>query len=136
MGSHTLQSKGAIALIIVSAALAMFMSALDGTIVNIALPTISSDFGLTTSTVSWVSTIYLLVSAGSFFLMGKLINVAGYKKNLHLRIPSLHLRLFCLRIFAGRPRVLPSSAGIPCIPGTWRKYHDCYRPRDYLELSP
>ncbi|HJJ58901.1 MAG TPA: DHA2 family efflux MFS transporter permease subunit [Methanocorpusculum sp.] len=95
MGSHTLQSKGAIALIIVSAALAMFMSALDGTIVNIALPTISSDFGLTTSTVSWVSTIYLLVSAGSFFLMGKLINVAGYKK-----IFILGFLLFTLGSFA------------------------------------
>lgn len=80
MGSHTIQSKGASALIVIAATLATFMSALDGTIVNIALPTISSDFGLTTSTVSWVSTIYLLVSAGSLFLMGKLINVAGYKK--------------------------------------------------------
>ena len=80
MGSHTLQSKGAIALITIAAALAMFMSALDAAIVNIALPTISSDFGLTTSTVSWVSTIYLLVTAGSLFLMGKLLTIVGYKK--------------------------------------------------------
>jgi hypothetical protein len=39
-------------LLIISISLATFMSALDGTIVNIALPTISSAFNVSTSTVS------------------------------------------------------------------------------------
>ena len=51
----------ALKLIILSAALAAFMSSLDGTIVNIALPTISDIFDLPSSSVSWVSTIYLSI---------------------------------------------------------------------------
>jgi hypothetical protein len=59
-------------LLIVSISLATFMSALDGTIVNIALPTISSAFDISTSTVSWVSTVYLLVMAGCVLIFGKI----------------------------------------------------------------
>jgi EmrB/QacA subfamily drug resistance transporter len=67
-------------LLIISISLATFMSALDGTIVNIALPTISSSFDLSTSTVSWVSTIYLLVMAGCVLIFGKLSDGIGFKK--------------------------------------------------------
>ncbi len=67
-------------LLILSISLAAFMSALDGTIVNIALPTISSDFHLSSSTVSWVSTIYLLVMAGCVLIFGKLSDGIGFKK--------------------------------------------------------
>jgi len=56
------------------------MSALDGTIVNIALPTISKGFDISTSTVSWVSTIYLLVMAGCVLIFGKLSDGIGFKK--------------------------------------------------------
>lgn len=69
-----------LALILVSASLATFMAALDGTIVNIALPTISDTFGLTSSSVSWVSTIYLLVMAGSLLVFGKISDSLGFKK--------------------------------------------------------
>ena len=67
-------------LILLSASLATFMSALDGTIVNIALPTISDSFDLTSSSVAWVSTIYLLVMAGCLLIIGKLSDVVGFKK--------------------------------------------------------
>lgn len=67
-------------LLIISISLATFMSALDGTIVNIALPTISEVFSVTTSTVSWVSTIYLLVMAGCVLIFGKISDVIGFKK--------------------------------------------------------
>jgi EmrB/QacA subfamily drug resistance transporter len=67
-------------LLIISISLATFMSALDGTIVNIALPTISEAFNVTTSTVSWVSTIYLLVMAGCVLIFGKISDVIGFKK--------------------------------------------------------
>jgi EmrB/QacA subfamily drug resistance transporter len=68
------------ALLIISISLAAFMSALDGTIVNIALPTISKGFDISTSTVSWVSTIYLLVMAGCVLIFGKLSDGIGFKK--------------------------------------------------------
>ena len=67
-------------LLIISISLATFMSALDATIVNIALPTISSAFNVSTSTVSWVSTIYLLVMAGCVLIFGKVSDVIGFKK--------------------------------------------------------
>jgi EmrB/QacA subfamily drug resistance transporter len=67
-------------LLILSISLAAFMSSLDGTIVNIALPTISSAFDLSTSAVSWVSTIYLLVMAGCVLIFGKLSDGIGFKK--------------------------------------------------------
>jgi EmrB/QacA subfamily drug resistance transporter len=72
--------QGGFNLLIISISLAAFMSALDGTIVNIALPTISSTFAISTSTVSWVSTIYLLVMAGCVLIFGKLSDGIGFKK--------------------------------------------------------
>ncbi len=73
-------SAKALKLIILSSALAAFMSSLDGTIVNIALPTISDIFNLPSSSVAWVSTIYLLVMAGSLLVVGKLTDIIGYRK--------------------------------------------------------
>ncbi|PKL59525.1 MAG: MFS transporter [Methanomicrobiales archaeon HGW-Methanomicrobiales-4] len=67
-------------LLIISISLAAFMSSLDGTIVNIALPTISSSFDLSTSAVSWVATIYLLVMAGCVLIFGKLSDGIGFKR--------------------------------------------------------
>jgi len=67
-------------LLIFSISLAIFMSSLDGTIVNIALPTISESFGVSTSAVSWVATAYLLVMAGCVLIFGKISDVIGYKK--------------------------------------------------------
>ncbi len=72
--------KKGFSLLIISISLATFMSALDGTIVNIALPTISEAFNVTTSMVSWVSTIYLLVMAGCVLIFGKVSDVIGFKK--------------------------------------------------------
>ena len=67
-------------LLIFSISLAMFMTALDGTIVNIALPTISESFHVSSSAVSWVATSYLLVMAGCALVFGKISDVIGFKK--------------------------------------------------------
>ncbi|MFA7694881.1 MAG: MFS transporter [Methanoregula sp.] len=67
-------------LLILSISLATFMSSLDGTIVNIALPTISESFNLSMTTVSWVATSYLLVMVGCVLVFGKISDTIGYKK--------------------------------------------------------
>lgn len=67
-------------LLILSISLATFMASLDGTIVNIALPTISAAFNISSSAVSWVSTAYLLVMAGCVLIFGKISDVIGFKK--------------------------------------------------------
>lgn len=72
--------KQSYTLLVVSISLAVFMSSLDGTIVNIALPTISEVFNVSSSTVSWVSTVYLLVMAGCVLIFGKVSDAIGFKK--------------------------------------------------------
>lgn len=67
-------------LLVFSISLALFMSGLDGTIVNIALPTISEAFGVSTSAVSWVATAYLLVMAGCVLIFGKISDMIGFRK--------------------------------------------------------
>src|SRR5208337_2690970 len=67
-------------LLILSISLAMFMAGLDGTIVNIALPTISEAFQVSSSTVSWVATAYLLVMAGCVLVFGKISDMIGFRK--------------------------------------------------------
>ncbi|MCX6693056.1 MAG: MFS transporter [Methanomicrobiales archaeon] len=78
MGTAT--ARNGFTLLIISISLAAFMTALDGTIVNIALPTISEAFDLSTSTVSWVSTIYLLVISGCILIFGKVSDGIGFRK--------------------------------------------------------
>ena len=78
--SATPQSDGNFGLLILAISLATFMSALDGTIVNIALPTISQTFDVSSSTVSWVATAYLLVMAGSVLIVGKISDIIGFKR--------------------------------------------------------
>ena len=56
------------------------MGGLDGTIVNIALPTISESFNVSTTMVSWVATAYLLVMAGCVLVFGKVSDIIGFKK--------------------------------------------------------
>lgn len=72
--------EAGLGLLVVSISLATFMSGLDGTIVNIALPTISESFNLSSSTVSWVATSYLLVMAGCVLVFGKISDMIGFKK--------------------------------------------------------
>lgn len=66
--------------LIIAISLATFMASLDGTIVNIALPTISESFSLSSSSVSWVATIYLLVMAGCVLIFGKISDMIGFKR--------------------------------------------------------
>src|ERR1700728_1151999 len=67
-----------IALIVVC--LAMLMNALDGSIVNVALPSIQHDLGFSQSNLTWVIDAYL-ITFGSFLLMaGRLGDLVGRKR--------------------------------------------------------
>lgn len=67
-------------LLVFSISLATFMAGLDGTIVNIALPTISEAFHVSSTDVSWVATAYLLVMAGCVLVFGKISDIIGFKR--------------------------------------------------------
>lgn len=73
------------------AALGVFMSTLDGSIVNIALPYVMKDFGINLETVEWVSMIYLL-SISSFLLgFGRLGDIKGRKNVFILGLATFTL---------------------------------------------
>ena len=54
-----------------------FMSTLDGSIVNIALPTMSRKLHVSTSQITWVVTIYLIVISAIVLIFGRLGDLIG-----------------------------------------------------------
>ncbi len=62
--------------------LGVFVTTLDGTIVNIALPSISGDLGASTRQLQWIVDAYLLVFAGLLLAAGGLGDRFGRKRAL------------------------------------------------------
>lgn len=109
--SETIADKATAAgvgLLIFVVTLAAFMSALDGTIVNIAIPTISEVFDLSASSVSWVATIYLLVMAGCILICGKVADVVGFKKVFLAGFAIFTIGSFACGFFPGLLNSYPS----------------------------
>lgn len=67
-------------LIVLVISLGSFMAGLDVTIVNIALPTISEAFNVSTVTVSWVINAYLIVLVSLLLASARMGDKRGYKK--------------------------------------------------------
>ena len=67
-------------LTLVTLMLGAFMGRLDGTIVNLALPKIITDFGITVSQASWITTAYIIANAIFIPVFGKLGDLIGMKK--------------------------------------------------------
>ena len=55
----------------------IFMSALDGSIVNIALPTMSEKMGIGSGKITWVVTIYLIIISATILIFGRLGDIFG-----------------------------------------------------------
>ena len=62
--------------------LAVFVTVLDGTIVNVALPTLTVDLGATTRQLQWIVDAYLLVFTGLLLAAGGLGDKYGRKRML------------------------------------------------------
>jgi EmrB/QacA subfamily drug resistance transporter len=73
-------SRKKIIQIIVIVAIGTFMSALDSSIVNISLPTISNYFSVSLTTVEWVILSYLIIITSLLLALGKLGDLYGHKK--------------------------------------------------------
>src|SRR5215831_7855480 len=69
--------------IVIGALLALFLSALDQTIVATALPPIAADLG-GFSLISWVVTAYLLTSTCATPIIGKLSDLYGRRQLLRV----------------------------------------------------
>src|SRR5476651_1849705 len=66
-------------LVLATVMIASFLGRLDGTIVNLALPKIIQDFGITISQASWISTAYIIANAIFVPIFGKLGDMIGRK---------------------------------------------------------
>jgi len=58
----------------------MLMIVLDGTVVNVALPSIQSDLGFSQSSLAWVVTAYLIAFGGLLLLAGRFGDIIGRKR--------------------------------------------------------
>lgn len=67
-------------LAVIAIALALIMSVMDGTIVNIALPTLAREFGTSPSTTIWIVNAYQLTITVSLLSFSALGDIHGYKK--------------------------------------------------------
>ena len=67
-------------LILATVIVGTFLGRLDQTIVNLALPKIINDFGITVSSAGWIATAYILANAVFVPVWGKLGDTIGRKK--------------------------------------------------------
>lgn len=56
-----------------------FMSTLDSSIVNVALPTMAKQLGIGLGTIQWVVTCYLIVIASTILIFGRIADLKGKK---------------------------------------------------------
>ncbi|NPC97701.1 MFS transporter [Nocardioides sp. zg-DK7169] len=82
------------ALVLIS--VAQLMLVLDGTITNIALPSISRDLGMTAAGLTWVVTIYALTFGGLLLLGGRLGDLLGRRRTF-----TIGLGVFALASLLG-----------------------------------
>lgn len=67
-------------LVLVLVCLAQFMVVLDATIVNVALPSIQSDLGMTEANLQWIVNAYTLMFGGFLLLGGRAGDLIGRKR--------------------------------------------------------
>ena len=67
-------------LILTSVSLGSLMATLDGSIVNIALPAMQTDFRVDLTTIQWVVVAYLLVVGSLLLPFGRLGEVLTFKR--------------------------------------------------------
>ena len=66
--------------ILITVIVGTFLGRLDQTIVNLALPNIINDYGITVSSAGWIATAYILANAVFVPIWGKLGDTIGRKK--------------------------------------------------------
>lgn len=67
-------------LVLMLLALAQFMAVLDSAIVNVALPAIQKEFGMTQTSLQWIVTAYTLAFGGFLLLGGRAADLFGRRK--------------------------------------------------------
>lgn len=125
--------------LLLAVVVAIFMDSMDGSIVNIALPSITSDLGTDTASASWVIVSYLMVLAGLILLFGRIADKGAVRKvfifgfgiftvaSLFCGISDSLIMLLASRVLQGvGGAMLAAAAPMICVK---------YMPREKLGLS-
>src|SRR6201985_3351824 len=78
--THSHDSDRARWIALVVLCVGMLMIFLDATVVNVALPSIQSDFGFSQSALAWVVNAYMIAFGGVLLLAGRLGDLVGSKR--------------------------------------------------------
>lgn len=123
------QSKGGVRKILgfVALIIATFMGVIDGTIVNIALPDITTYFHTTLSNTAWITTIYIMTLAVFMITASKLADQFGRKKMMLIGlvifgvastlcgVSNSLMSLIILRLFQGLGGAIITPVVIPMV---------------------
>ncbi len=117
--------------ILAAVSLVLFLGSLDGSIVNIALPTLTEEFDTSFTAVQWVIIAYLLGITVLMVHMGRIADVVGKKRVFAPGIaifllgtvasglaPSINILILC-RFFESIGAAMMLSVGIAIITETW-----------------
>lgn len=114
-------------------ALIEFMSVMDASVVNIALPSIRDDLGFSTTGLAWVVDAYLLGFAGFLLLAGRAADVVGRRRlfttgvvlftaaSLCCGLSSQDWQLVAARLFQGLGAALVTPAALALITDIFRE---------------
>jgi EmrB/QacA subfamily drug resistance transporter len=98
---------------LIVATLTSFLTPFMSSSVNIALPSIGTEFGMHAVTLSWITTSYLLAAAMFLVPMGRVADISGRKRilrygiildlvsSLMLAFSSNEIQFLCLRVLQG-----------------------------------
>jgi EmrB/QacA subfamily drug resistance transporter len=89
-------SSSQLSLVLALITLAQFMIVVDATIVQVALPSIGREFGVSVNGLQWIVTAYGLTLAGFLMLSGRVGDISGHKK-----LFIIGVLLFSLASFTG-----------------------------------
>src|SRR5258707_7102457 len=98
--------------VLVLVCFAQFMVVLDATVVNVALPSIQKDLGMTEANLQWVVNAYTLVFGGFLLLGGRAGDLLG-RKRLFLGGGGVVTAAALLPGLSTRPAVLICGRSLP-----------------------
>src|ERR671928_1511758 len=117
-------SSSRLSIVLVLITLAQFMVVVDFTIVQVALPSIGKEFGVSVNVLQWIVTAYGLTLAGFLMLSGRIGDIYGHKKLfiigvLLFSVASLtgglapsHTVLILARVVQGLGAAMASATGL------------------------
>jgi EmrB/QacA subfamily drug resistance transporter len=88
---------------LVAVLLGQFMLVLDATVVNVALPTMQADLGLTPGELTWINNAYLIAFGGLLLLFGRLGDAIGRRRVFVLGIWTFTLASLACGLAPGAP---------------------------------